>query len=151
MLTDDNKMYVAQRDITVYKYLTYRKYGFFRTELYTAVQKMHVGSLFDIKGKEIKPKKRYNPDILKRDIEVNHLAVVGEGLIHAYTVVPEDLWDITVPVIIAKAVIPKGAYYVQGWGNVVAAEKIVIKKIPWGKVIRKIFLEPARLWFSQNF
>ena len=59
MLTDDNKLYVAQRDITVYKYLTYRKYGFFRTELYTAVQKMHVGSLFDIKGKEIKPKKRY--------------------------------------------------------------------------------------------
>lgn len=151
MLIDDNKLYVATRDITVYKYLTYRKHGFFHTELYTAVQKMHVGSLFDIKGKEIKPKKRYNPDILKRDIEVNHLAVVGEGLIHAYTVVPEDLWDITVPVIIVKAVIPKGAYYVQGRGNVVAAEKIVIKKIPWGKVIRKIFLEPARLWFSQNF
>ena len=42
MLTDDNKLYVAQRDITVYKYLTYRKYGFFRTELYTAVQKMPV-------------------------------------------------------------------------------------------------------------
>ena len=150
MLTDDNKLYVATRDITVYKYLTYRKHGFFHTELYTAVQKMHVGSLFDIKGKEIKPKKRYNPDILKRDIELNHVAVVGEGLIHAYTVVPEDLWDITVPVIIVKAVIPKGAYYVQGWGSVVAAEKIVIKKIPWGKVIRKIFLEPARLWLSNN-
>ena len=85
MLTDDNKLYVAQRDITVYKYLTYRKYGFFRTELYTAVQKMPVGSLYDIKGKEIKPKKPYNPDLLKRDIEHNQQAYVGEAYKHAYT------------------------------------------------------------------
>ena len=131
----DRELRVATKDIPVLKRLSLFRKDWYRIESCTPVQGMYTGTLSELKGKEIEPIKPYDLDKLKVDIENPDNNTLRGGLIHAHT----EFRAVPIPGdVVFEAVIPKGAHYVVGAYHDIAAERIIIKKIPWWNIIKQL-------------
>ena len=131
----DREIKVATEDIPVQKRLSLFRKDWCHIESCTPVRGLYTGTLSKLKGMVIEPIKPYDLDELRAALENTDNHCISGGLIHAYTefqgiVPPGD--------VVFEAVIPKGAHYVVGNDHDVAAERIIIKKIPWWNIIKEI-------------
>lgn len=131
----DRQLRVATEDIPVLKRLTLFRKDWYRIESCTPIQEMYTGPLSELKGKVIEPIKPYKLNELKVALADFGCRYIGGGLIHAHT----EFRGVPLPGdVLFEAVIPKGAHYVVGTSHDIAAERIIIKKIPWWNIIKEI-------------
>ena len=134
----DREVKIATEDIPVRKRLSLRKDGRFHIIAATPVMDMYVGRLWELRGKEIKPRDPYN-DFEELQAVFNDTTStlrIERGFIHTHT---NGFSGRYVPgIIVVEAIIPKGAHYIVGKNNDIAAERIIIKKIPWWDTIKEI-------------
>lgn len=131
----DRELRVATKDIPVLKRLSLFRKDWYRIESCTPVQGMYTGTLSELKGKVIEPIKPYKLDKLKADLKNPDNHYISGGLIHAHT----EFRGVALPgEVVCEAVIPRGAHYVVGRYHDIAAEKIIIKKIPWRNIIKQL-------------
>ena len=131
----DRELRVATEDIPVLKRLFLFRKDWYRIESCTPIQEMYTGRLSKLKGKVIKPIKPYDLDKLKVDLKNPRNRCISGGLIHAHT----EFRGLALPgQVVFEAVIPKGAHYVVGAYHDIAAERIIIKKIPWWNIIKQL-------------
>lgn len=134
----DREVKIATEDIPVRKRLSLWKDGRFHVKATTPVMNMYVGRLLELRGKEIKPRDPYNDfeELQAFFNDTTSTPRIDGGFIHAYT---NSFSGRYVPgVIVVEAIIPKGAHYIIGKSNDIAAERIIIKKIPWWDTIKEI-------------
>ena len=138
LFVKDREVKIATEDIPVRKRLSLWKDGRFHVKVTTPVMGMYVGRLWELRGKEIKPRDPYN-DFEELQAVFNDPTStlhIERGFIHAFTNSFSD-WYIPGNIVV-EAIIPKGAHYIVGKNNDIAAERIIIKKIPWWDIIKEI-------------
>lgn len=134
----DREVKIATEDIPVRKRLSLWKDGRFHIIAATPVMDMYVGRLWELRGKEIKPRDPYN-DFEELQAVFNDPTStlrIERGFVHTYTKSFPD--EYSPGAIMVEAIIPKGAHYIVGKSNDIAAERIIIKKIPWWNIIKEI-------------